>query len=121
LCNNDDDDDDTTQPIVFRPQQDEIANIQWMTVQEFCDQPPWQKSPLFTTLNLCILKVSQTAVASANAIEQNLGNISVEAKKRHHRWWPPMIEHQQLDVGFAPEGKTNALFLPPSIKDSSRL
>jgi hypothetical protein len=103
--------------IQFRPQEDEIAAIQWMPVQEFCDQQTWQGSPLYTTLNNCILKVSKAAIA---AREQQ--NMDMHQAERRHML--PMIEHAQLEVGFARDGQTNALFLPPStnpMKDSSKL
>jgi hypothetical protein len=110
----------TTDPsIVFQPQQDEIAAIRWMSVKEFCGQSPWQDSPLYTTLNHCILKVSQAAVVAAK--ERNVDDVVSEASLRRHLL--PMMEHHQLEVGLGRVGMTNALFLPPSStsSDSSRL
>jgi ADP-ribose pyrophosphatase YjhB (NUDIX family) len=93
--------------ITLRPQADEIAEIRWMSVHDFCDQDRWQGSPLYTTLNNCILQVSQAAVVAAKEHNVDLS----EARNRHLL---PMIEHEQLAVGFGIEGMTNALFLPPS-------
>ena len=112
VCHMDLNDDKT---IVFKPQEDEIAAIQWMSVQEFCDQERWQGSLLYTTLNNCILKVSKAAVAA-----KEKQNIDLHEAERRHLL--PMIEHAQLEVGFGREGSTNALFLPPTtnpMKESS--
>lgn len=43
--------------IQFIPQEEEIANISWMDVDEFADQDLWQKSPLYKELNGSIQKL----------------------------------------------------------------
>lgn len=37
---------------------DEIAQIQWMTVSDFCNQEVWQNSPIYTQLNKAILNAA---------------------------------------------------------------
>jgi Nudix hydrolase domain len=60
----DNNDDDSTTPIWTACPQ-EIAAIQWMTVQEYCDQHRWQSSPLYMELNRVILE-SASSVPSSN-------------------------------------------------------
>jgi ADP-ribose pyrophosphatase YjhB (NUDIX family) len=40
---------------------DEIAAMQWMSVQDYCDQERWQQSPVYQELNRAILNASQHA------------------------------------------------------------
>ena len=94
---------DEKNEVIWKPQEDEIADIKWMPVQDFCEQDRWQGSPLYTTLNNLILKLSDSVTASSDR-ESNGSPPAL-----------PLIEHQQLDVGFGRTfGGTNALFLPPA-------
>ena len=69
-------------------QEDEIADIQWMSVQEYCNQERWQGSPVYQALNDSIQKTS----------------LLVQQQQHHNG----MIIHERLPLGF---GKgTNALF-----------
>ncbi len=43
-----------TNDIQLLPQEEEIAMISWMDVNEFSDQELWQSSPLYKELNECI-------------------------------------------------------------------
>lgn len=71
--------------------EDEIADIQWMSVENYCGQERWQGSPTYETLNETIRKASQKALNSKdNAVEG-------------------MIDSQILDVGLG-FGGTNAVF-----------
>jgi 8-oxo-dGTP pyrophosphatase MutT (NUDIX family) len=57
----DDDDDDVTYwKEKFTACPDEIAAIQWMPVQEYCQQARWQGSPVYTALNQAILDAAAT-------------------------------------------------------------
>ena len=40
----------------------EIAAIQWMTVQDYCNQQRWQSSPLYMELNRVILESASTSI-----------------------------------------------------------
>mmetsp|Transcript_35485 Transcript_35485/g.85874 ORF Transcript_35485/g.85874 Transcript_35485/m.85874 type:complete len:645 (+) Transcript_35485:140-2074(+) len=94
--------DDKENEVIWKPQEDEIADIKWMSVQEYCDQDRWQGSPLYTTLNNLILKLSESVASSVRESDDSPPAL-------------PLIEHQQLDVGSGRTfGGTNALFLPPA-------
>lgn len=123
-----DDEADEAVVVTWTPQEDEIAAIQWMAVEEYCSQDRWQSSPLYTRLNESILKVSQAAVAVVQQARaggnNNNNNGDGEAAQEQeedggrthtHHNPPPLIGHEQLDVGFGGAfGTTNALFLPAS-------
>ena len=44
---------------------DEIAAMQWMAVQEYCDQERWQASPVYLELNKAILNLSRQTLFNA--------------------------------------------------------
>ncbi len=54
--NDDDGDSKKKYDIELIPQEEEIANISWMDVDEFANQPLWQQSPLYKELNGSIQK-----------------------------------------------------------------
>lgn len=56
LKQNEDDGDSKKYDIELTPQEEEIANISWMDVDEFANQPLWQQSPLYKELNGSIQK-----------------------------------------------------------------
>lgn len=78
--------------VQWKPQEDEIADIQWMSVEDYCGQERWQGSQLYETLNDSIRKASQKA--------QESGDNKVKG----------MIDSQVLPVGFGYTGMTNAFF-----------
>ncbi|VEU40448.1 unnamed protein product [Pseudo-nitzschia multistriata] len=89
--------------IIWQRQEAEIAEIRWMPVKEYCQQDQWQGSPLYETLNDCVLKASLQEVErqQRNAEKVDTGKILNG------------IEHRQLEVGFGrTDGKSEALFLP---------
>ena len=43
-------------------QPEEIADIQWMDIQEFCQQEHWRTSPLYTELNEVCLRANERGV-----------------------------------------------------------
>jgi ADP-ribose pyrophosphatase YjhB (NUDIX family) len=49
----------------------EIAAIQWMPVQEYCQQQRWQSSPLYMELNRVILDTASTTTSVTVASNQN--------------------------------------------------
>lgn len=73
----------------WTPQEDEIADIRWMSVEDYCNQERWQGSPVYEELNGTILK---TSLAAQKSTESKL------------------ISHHRLALGFGTEGQTNALF-----------
>ena len=90
--------------IEWKPQETEIADIKWMSVKDYCDQDRWQGSPLYETLNDCVLRAS---IEESERREQDI----IESRNGIFG-----IEHQQLEVGFGrTDGKSEALFLPPQI------
>lgn len=90
-------------------QQEEIADIQWMDVQDYCSQPRWQGSPVYEAMNDSIRKVSEVAC-------QQMQQRNDEGDHDNQPLAPPpatnlrggLILHEQLPLGFAPT--TNALF-----------
>merc|ERR1712224_59204 len=100
---------DSEENITWKPQETEIADIRWMSVKDYCGQDRWQGSPLYETLNDCVLR------ASMQEIEELKRDDSENNRK-------PIIsiEHRQLEVGFGRvDGKSEALFLPQEHYQSS--
>ena len=75
----------------WQPQEDEIADIKWMSIEDYCGQVRWQGSPAYQSLNDSIRKASQVAQNAAGGQNPN-----------------GMIIHEQLELGFG--RGTNALF-----------
>ena len=95
--------------IKWKRQETEIADIQWMSVEDYCNQDRWQGSPLYENLNDCVLRASLQEI-EWQKIEEN-----GEGSK------PVGIEHRQLEVGFGrTDGKSEALFLPASSLASTK-
>mmetsp|Transcript_25160 Transcript_25160/g.59342 ORF Transcript_25160/g.59342 Transcript_25160/m.59342 type:complete len:398 (+) Transcript_25160:372-1565(+) len=91
--------------IKWKRQEAEIADIRWMPVKEYCEQNRWQGSPLYETLNDCVLK------ASVQEMEHYSQQGELKVGKSHQRT-VTSIEHRQLEVGFGrTDGKSEALFL----------
>jgi 8-oxo-dGTP pyrophosphatase MutT (NUDIX family) len=114
----DDDDDGTVQ---WSPQDGEIADIRWMAVEEYCLQDRWRGSPLYETLNGCILHLSnQRQQQQQQELQQQpqqevSSSLSEAGSNDAGLGRPTIIEHHQLEVGFGRDGTTNALFmLPPT-------
>ena len=78
--------------IIWKPQEDEIAAIKWMSVEDYCNQERWQGSPTYETLNDTIRKASLKAQASKDHKVEGL------------------IDSQILPVGFGYSDMTNAVF-----------
>ena len=74
----------------WKAQEDEIADIRWMPVEDYCDQDRWQGSPVYQSLNDSIRKAS------------------LVAQKEAGRSLNGMIIHEKLPLGFG--RGTNALF-----------
>jgi ADP-ribose pyrophosphatase YjhB (NUDIX family) len=49
----------------------EIAAIQWMSVQDYCQQQRWQSSPLYMMLNRVIMEAAST---TSSPVESNLSD-----------------------------------------------
>ena len=49
---------DSSDTIQWKRQETEIADIRWMSVKDYCEQDRWQGSPLYETLNDCVLRAS---------------------------------------------------------------
>lgn len=105
----------------WKIQESEIADIQWMSVQEYCNQDRWQGSPVYKALNDCILKVSQQAAARTITKQQHqhehehkhpTGATTMTTNNKNQRKNAchdnGLILHEKLPLGFAKT--TNALF-----------
>jgi ADP-ribose pyrophosphatase YjhB (NUDIX family) len=79
----------------WQKQEAEIADICWMSVEDYCNQERWQGSPVYEALNDSIRK------ASLLAVQQKAAGTNTHTPNG-------MILHQSLPLGFA-DG-TNALF-----------
>jgi 8-oxo-dGTP pyrophosphatase MutT (NUDIX family) len=90
---------DPNEVIQWKRQETEIADIRWMSVKDFCEQDHWQGSPLYETLNDCVLRASMQK--SEQQDKSKAGSKMIN------------IEHRQLELGFGrTDGKSAALFLP---------
>ncbi|CAB9505492.1 Nudix hydrolase [Seminavis robusta] len=75
-------DDDANQLDNLKPQEHEIKDIQWMSVQKYADQDVWQASPTYKKLNQAIL----------DAVEN----------QKQGKPASSLIASEQLTVGFMP-------------------
>jgi len=83
------------QPVEWTACPEEIAAIQWMSVQEYCDQERWQTSPVYMELNGLILELSEQKQKEE---QQDVGGV-----------W----EAHTLPLGFyANNTATNTLYAP---------
>ena len=53
---------DVDDTILFRACPDEIADIRWISVKEYCAQERWQGSPVYKALNDSIRQASERAM-----------------------------------------------------------
>merc|ERR1712166_613925 len=80
--------------------EDEIADIQWMSVEEYCSQTIWNNSPLSKTMNACVLEISKSKQQAmmmggsnnVDSIDSSGGSSSSSIRST--------IELYQLEVGF---------------------
>ena len=105
-----DKDKDKDNLIAWTPQEEEIADIQWMAVDDYCQQNLWQGSPLYEALNESIRTLSSQLVKRQQEQEQEQGG-NDETKNPSTL----LIPHQQLPVGWGGTKATNALFKSPSL------
>jgi len=97
--------------IQWKRQEAEIADIRWMCVKEYCEQDHWQGSPLYETLNGCVMKASIQEQEHYNLQQMQLQRDKDE-KDADRGIVTTGIEHRQLEVGFGrTDGKSEALFL----------
>ena len=97
----------TNDTIQWKRQETEIADIRWMSVKDYCKQDRWQGSPLYETLNDCVLRASM----------QETERLEQDKTESYNRILS--IEHQQLELGFGrTDGKSEALFLPGQYQSS---
>jgi 8-oxo-dGTP pyrophosphatase MutT (NUDIX family) len=97
----------SNETIQWRRQETEIADIRWMSVKEYCEQDRWQGSPLYETLNDCVLKASNL---ESEWLQQDESKPAMDVVG---------IEHRQLELGFGrTDGKSEALFLPQKYQSS---
>jgi len=89
----------------WKIQEEELADIQWMKVDDYCSQKTWQESPVYQKLNDSIQRVSTKLMRQRQQqqIEQQ------EEDDDYNR--PKLILHEQLPLGFGGTKATNALFL----------
>ncbi len=55
-----------TNDIELKPQEEEIAAIEWMDVDDFAGQELWQSSPLYKELNGCIHLAKESSSSSSS-------------------------------------------------------
>jgi ADP-ribose pyrophosphatase YjhB (NUDIX family) len=79
-------------------QNDEIADIRWMPVQEYAAQETWQASPVYRELNQVLLERA----------------MMVPSNNRQPSW---LLQAYSLPLGFAPG--TNTVYKPRNLSSSS--
>jgi len=100
---------DSNKIIQWKRQEAEIADIRWMSVKDYCEQDHWQGSPLYESLNGCVLRASMQEIEQQKKVESKFGSNTMME-----------IEHRQLELGFGrTDGKSEALFLPQPHYQSS--
>ena len=78
---------------------DEIAAIQWMSVEDYCNQEAWAKSPTMTELNRAVLQASKQhtrIVESGKNTGDDDGSVL-------------LLKHQTLPLGFG-TNSSNTLY-----------
>jgi ADP-ribose pyrophosphatase YjhB (NUDIX family) len=108
---NDKDNKDKDNHIAWTPQEEEIADIQWMSVDEYCQQNLWQGSPLYETLNESIRTLSSRLVVQRQQQLQGENDETMTTTNQSLL----LIPHQQLPVGWGGTKATNILFQSPSL------
>ena len=96
LTPNEEDDDSN---LVFKPQPEEIADIRWMPVEEYCSQEVWQHSPVYRSLNHAIKQASARALAARHSLSSTPSDFGGTEGT---------IVHERLPLGFA--SGTNDLY-----------
>lgn len=91
-----DDENENGDEIVLKPQEEEIANIKWMSIDEFTQQQVWVDSPLFTEMHSSIIHVIKEKQAAALKTEGS--SISEETKTG--------FIAKKLPIGFRPASNT---------------
>ena len=101
--------------------EDEIADIQWMSVEEYCNQTIWNNSPLSKAMNACVLEISKSKQqAMMMGGSNNVDSIASSGGGSSSSSIRSTIEHYQLEVGFGrTDKKTDALFVPKTIINSA--
>ena len=85
--------------LVFKPQPEEIADIRWMAVDEYCSQEVWQDSPVYSSLNKAIRQASARALAAREPSSSTTSGFNRSEGT---------IVHERLPLGFA--SGTNDLY-----------
>jgi len=63
-----DDDDERSYSDLFDACPDEIADIRWMSVEDYCAQERWQTSPVYKEMNAAILRASRHTLFEAHTL-----------------------------------------------------
>jgi ADP-ribose pyrophosphatase YjhB (NUDIX family) len=87
-------------------QEEEIADIRWMTVDDYCNQELWLGSPVYDSLNQAIRQAS--ANASLHKASTTTTTTTGVAAAAAYPSLKGMILHERLPVGF--RAGTNALY-----------
>jgi ADP-ribose pyrophosphatase YjhB (NUDIX family) len=97
-------------------QEEEIADIQWMSVEDYCGQDRWQGSPVYETINESIRKISvlemekqqEEKKGGPGSSTRTRGSATDAGNADKARGRGGLILHEQLPLGFA--DTTNAVF-----------
>ncbi len=87
-------------------QEDEIADIQWMSVEAYCAQDRWQGSGVYEAMNDTIRKVS--ALAYQRQQQEQHSHDDTMAVADTKKTSDGLIIHEKLPLGFT--NTTNAFF-----------
>jgi len=67
---------DDQEEVTLVPQEEEIARIGWMDIDEFSNQGHWVKSPLYSTLNLAMREIVEEAKSETDEAEKSKGLVA---------------------------------------------
>jgi 8-oxo-dGTP pyrophosphatase MutT (NUDIX family) len=83
--------------IPLNPQEEEIAEIKWMSMDDFASQETWQGSPLYEELNGSFIKVAKSVVRGK--VDLNKVNLNEEASRSG-------FVAKTLPIGWRPGSQT---------------
>lgn len=63
--------------VPLEPQEEEISEIKWMSMDDFASQDLWQSSPLYAEMNAAMIRVANSVIRETEGTkEENNGNCS---------------------------------------------
>jgi len=92
---------DEIEDLVLKPQEEEIEQIQWMDIEDYCGQKTWAGSPAFQELNAALAHVAQESLESQSLSNQIEEPLQTRSGSRSYGFIG-----KKLPVGFRPGTNT---------------